>query len=199
MTSKLTFYILVAGLLISAGYFVWKMTSRSAYETAPYNVVKSDGPFELREYPSLTMATTDMEPDYEGRDGSFMQLFKYISGENAREQKIPMTTPVFMEQNAGGSPRTMGFVLPQKLSEKDTPQPSSGAVKIEQRDAGLYATIRFSGRINPELVNKKMNELKSWMQNQGMTAIGQPEVAGYDAPWTPGAFRRNEILIPVKQ
>ena len=50
---------LVALLAIAVvGYFAWKYTARSAYETAAYRVLESDGSFELREYPPLMMATT---------------------------------------------------------------------------------------------------------------------------------------------
>ena len=193
--------ILLTGffVVLGFGYFAWKMTSRSAYETAPYTVLKSDGPVELREYPALTMAVTEMQPEYNGEDGSFMRLFKYISGENNRDQKIAMTTPVFMEQDSSGTPDTMGFVLPQKLAETEAPSPASGAVQIQQRSGGQYAAIRFTGRINPQLIEQKTSELKMWIEKQGLTKNGPVEVAGYDAPWTPGPFRRNEVLIPVQE
>jgi len=35
------------------------------------------------------------------------------------------------------------------------------------------------------------------MSEQGLVADGDAEVAGYDPPWTPGPFRRNEVLIRI--
>jgi hypothetical protein len=36
------------------------------------------------------------------------------------------------------------------------------------------------------------------MNDKGLTGDGDAEFAGYDPPWTPGPFRRNEILIRLK-
>jgi hypothetical protein len=84
--------------LVGLAFAGWKLTSRTAYETAEYTVVKTDGKFEIREYPDLMMATTNMALDQRnGGDGSFSRLFRYITGANDGKQKIAMTTPVFME------------------------------------------------------------------------------------------------------
>ena len=55
-------------------YFGWKLTARSAYESAEYTVLDSAGPFETREYPDLMMATTNTQFESQGDDGSFMLL-----------------------------------------------------------------------------------------------------------------------------
>jgi len=44
-------------------------------------------------------------------DGSFMRLFRFITGKNETKQKTAMTTPVFM--SGSGSNATMAFVLPR--------------------------------------------------------------------------------------
>ena len=49
-------------------------TSRSAYECAPYRVVRADGKFELRDCPALTVVETPMVRMGNGADGSFMRL-----------------------------------------------------------------------------------------------------------------------------
>ena len=55
-------------------FFGWKLTSRSAYESAEYEIVEQDGPFEIREYPDLMLASTRMRTGSQGNDGSFMRL-----------------------------------------------------------------------------------------------------------------------------
>ena len=75
-------YLLVAMIVVVIAYFGWKMTSRSAYESAEYNVLESDGSFEVREYPDLMLVTTTSKFQSQGNDGSFGRLFRYISGGN---------------------------------------------------------------------------------------------------------------------
>ncbi|MBM3964868.1 MAG: heme-binding protein, partial [Planctomycetes bacterium] len=86
----------VIGLAL-AGVFGWNLIARGAYESAEYKVIESEGKFEIREYPDLMLAATTTNLDSQGRDGSFMKLFRYISGANENKQKISMTNPVFMD------------------------------------------------------------------------------------------------------
>ena len=68
----------VIGLAL-VGVFGWNLIARGGYESAEYKVVESDGKFEVREYPDLMLAATTTNLDSQGRDGSFMKLFRYIS------------------------------------------------------------------------------------------------------------------------
>ena len=196
-SNTLWFVCLLAGLTL-VGFLAWKMTSRSAYESAEYQLLSKDGSFEVREYPALWMATTDMQTA--GReDGSFMRLFRYISGDNQRAQKVSMTTPVFMASAGRNHHRgQMGFVMPRQLSDSSSiPAPENDRVSIRQRASGKYAVIRFSGRAGNATIREMECLLRDWMDEEGLVPNGQPELAGYDPPWTPGPLRRNEILIRV--
>ena len=73
--------ILFVILLIGAGLiFVGCQATRSGYESAPYQVVRTDGKFELRDYPALTVVETPMARGGNEADGSFMRLFRFITG-----------------------------------------------------------------------------------------------------------------------
>ena len=175
----------------------WRMTSRTAYEAAEYEILEVDGSIELREYPDLKLVTTDMQFDSQGNDGSFMRLFRYISGANDDKQKVAMTIPVFMERDSGETPGQMGFVLPKQVAAEKIPGPTNGGVEVATRDGGTFAAIRFAGRINSKLVDEKRSMLEKWLKSRGLRGDGEYEIAGYDAPCTPGPFRRNEVLIRV--
>ena len=190
-------YVVIAVVIVGLSYAGWKMTSRGAYESAEFSVLKSDGRIELREYPDLMMATTDMQ-SRRGNDGSFGRLFRYISGGNEDNQKVAMTTPVFMEKSSSKTSGTMGFVIPKKVAEANIPQPASEQVQVTKRPGGLFAVIRFAGRDGQELFEDQQSILEEWIQSQGYEVDGEPEFAGYDPPWTPGPLRRNEILIRIK-
>jgi hypothetical protein len=198
MTKKNMVYLSVAIVVAAVVYTGWTLTARGAYETADYSVMYSDGPFETREYPDLMMATTAMEFASQGDDGSFMRLFRYISGANDGDRKVTMTTPVFMESAADDTPGRMGFVIPKKVSESEIPEPASKDVRIRKRSGGQFAVIRFAGRIASASVENAEARLRNWMASRGLAADGEAEFAGYDPPWTPGPLRRNEVLIRLK-
>jgi DNA gyrase inhibitor GyrI len=139
-----------------------------------------------------------MQFDSQGDDGSFMRLFRYIRGANDYEQKVAMTTPVFMEPEAHEDHGQMGFVIPKKVTEQRVPQPSNDNVQIRKRAGGRFAVFRFSGRISNETIAKAEEELRAWMNRKTLVGDGDAEFAGYDPPWTPGPLRRNEVLIRLK-
>jgi hypothetical protein len=174
-------------------YLGWKLTARNAYESAEYTVLESNSPFETREYPDLQLATTNMQFESQGDDGSFMRLFRYISGANEQEQEVAMTTPVFMEPEAGGTQGQMGFVIPKNVVEQRVPEPTSEQVQIRKRAGG-----RFAGQMNRESVTNAEEQLRTWMSKKGLVAESGAELAGYDPPWTPDPFRRNAVLIRLK-
>ena len=190
---------LVAGLVVvGLAYLGWKLTARGAYESAEFHVIKSDGPFSIREYPNLMMATTSTQFSSQGDDGSFMRLFRYISGSNDRQQKVAMTTPVFMNPEDTHSAGRMGFVIPRKIDMQGAPSPTDDQVKLERRQGGAYAAIRFNGRIDNESLHRSSEKLRDWMTKHQIEGTEPIEFAGYDPPWTPGPFRRNEVLIRLK-
>ena len=167
---------------------------RSGYETAPYRVVRTDGAFELRDYPALMVVKTRMGPNG-GADGSFNRLFRFITGNNDAGRKISMTTPVFMTEPAG-STRTMAFVLPEGLATP--PSPTNSAVAIRRMGPGRFAVLRFRGsQQGPD--GEAATRLRAWTRTQGLATTGVPTFAYFDPPWTPGFLRRNEVMIPLAE
>lgn len=192
----------LVGILLT-GMFGWNMIARGAYESAAYTVVESDGKFEIREYPDLMLAATSTKSDLQGRDGSFMQLFRYISGANESKQKISMTTPVFMENQNSGERVQMGFVMPKEVADQGVPKPTGEKVEVRKREGGRFAVVRFSGALTAKSAKDAETRLREWMQTKGFEplSLGESngvETAGYDPPFTPGPLRRNEVLIRIR-
>jgi len=191
-------------VLALAGLFGWNLIARAGYESAEYKVVESDGKFEVREYPDLMLAATKTKLDAQGRDGSFMKLFRYISGANESKQKIAMTTPVFMENQDSGASVQMGFVMPKEIASEGVPKPTGEQVEVRTRSGGRFAVVRFSGQLNSKTAKEFEAKLRTWMDSKGLVAQepdkgGGVETAGYDPPFTPGPLRRNEVLIRIKK
>ena len=179
----------IAGL-VSAGC----AAVRAGYETAPYQVIRSDGKFELRDYPALVVAETPMR----GADNSFMRLFHYIGGENAAKQKISMTTPVFMSEPESTN-ATMAFVMPAKSAADKLPQPTESGVILKEISGGEFAVLRFSGGRSVKNSTNAIAQLKFWLAQEKILPVGEPVFAYFDPPWTPSFLRRNEIMFRVAQ
>ena len=187
----------IVGLFTFMG-LAWNVTARAGYESAQYEVIEKDGNIEIRKYPDLMLASTKSISDSQGRDGSFMRLFGYISGANASAQKIEMTTPVFMERGDADSSAKMAFVITQKVATAGIPKPKKSDVLIRKRDGGRFVVIRFSGRMTTEAAKSQESKLRNWIELQGLEGEESAESAGYDPPFTPGPLRRNEVLIRLK-
>ena len=172
--------LLIGVIVIYAGW----QTSRQGYKSAPFAIVRSDGKFELRDYPALSIAETPMD---EGSGSSFNRLFAFITGRNEGNQKIAMTTPVFMT----GS--TMAFVMPADL--KTVPVPAEGSVAVKQIPAGCFAVLQYSGERSRSQEERTLAELKAWMAVQGLPVLSQPLYSYFDPPWTPTFLRRNEVML----
>jgi hypothetical protein len=184
---------LIIGGVILAVPLVWLIrNSRLNTASAPYTVVRTDGEFEFRDYPELTLATAAMEGSQDS--ASFMQLFQFITGKNATEEKIPMTTPVLIDPATGK--RTMSFVMP--AVRKSVPEPKVGKVRLTKMERGHYIALRFAGRATEENQRAAIEKLQAWLREHKIGAEGEPIVAYYDPPWTPIFLRRNEVLVRVR-
>lgn len=194
MTTRFKFIamgIAIAGL---AGLFAVGCGSvRAGYESAPYKVLRSDGKFEVRAYPALLLAETPMR----GSDDSFMRLFRFISGQNTKQEKIPMTTPVYFSSNSSNA--TMSFVMPKTMAAQSAPRPNDPQVTVREAPGGTFAVLRFSGARNAEMQTKMLAKLETWLAQQKLSVIGGPIYGYFDPPWTPSFLRRNEVMLPVKE
>jgi len=192
MSGWLFVVIVVAAVLALAGC----KTTRSGYESAPYQVVRSAGKFDIRDYPALTVVETPMASSGNGTNGGFRRLFRFITGSNEAKQKIAMTTPVFMSGTPSNA--TMAFVMPAKLTSAQVPKPSDGSVTVRELEPGRFAVLRFSGGRNAEKESEALNRLKIWMAGQGLKAVSAPIYGYFDPPWTPAFLRRNEAMLRIE-
>ena len=174
--------------------FAGCQATRAGYESAPCKVVRSGGKFQVRVYPALCVVETPMAADSRGGDdGSFMRLFRFITGGNEAKQKIAMTTPVFM--SGAGTNAAMAFVMPAKMKTGEVPKPSDGLVTVRELAAGRFAVLRYSGGRNAKKEAESLARLKAWMETERLQVLSPPVYGYFDPPWTPAFFRRNEVML----
>ena len=203
-------------LLIAMGAFMVSACSvfgASGVEEAPYKVLRIDGVIEVRHYDSMILAVTPMSDGSEERRAPFYRLFKYITGENVASKEILMTAPVFMAENEGdagieipmtapvfmgGEETMMSFVLPDEYTMETAPKPTDPQGRLQEVKDYMVAAIRFSGLLSKANTDKYEVKLRSWIEGQPYSVNGDAVTAGYNAPFTIPALRRNEVFIPVK-
>jgi len=185
--------LLILALVIGLAFTGCQVT-RAGYESAPYRVVRSDGRFQVRDYPALTVVETPMPANAQGGDnGSFMRLFRFITGGNEAKQKIAMTTPVLM--SGSGTNASMAFVMPAKLKTAEVPKPSDGSVRVRELAAGRFAVLRYTGGRNAKKEAESLARLRTWMKAERLGLLSPPVYGYFDPPWTPAFLRRNEVMV----
>jgi hypothetical protein len=93
----------------------------------------------------------------------------------------------------------VAFIVPAGYTRETVPEPLDPDVRIVATPARLVATLRFSGWMSEELHQKQEQALRAELVTRNLVVAGEPITAQYDAPFVPGPFRRNEVLIPVSR
>jgi DNA gyrase inhibitor GyrI len=201
-------------LLGSVALFGPSSRARGGHDGPGYRVVERDGNMEVRDYEEYTTAYVDVASDFDGAIyAGFMKLFNYISGKNTNRSKIKMTVPVTEEQVTGsekipmtapvtsekvsGDVYRVSFIMPANYTLDTLPVPDDKGIKFKRLEPYRAAVTTFPGRMNESLANKKSEELKRWLDKNGLQARSNFIAAQYDPPWIPGFMRKNEVIVEI--
>lgn len=162
------------------------------YAAVPYRVERVDGGLELRSYPPRTVAEVTVRGTRTAaaRRG-FVELFDYITGENAAQGKIAMTVPVDQTETDRGW--TLRFFMPEGASRESLPAPESAHVALRRLPAERMLVGRVPGRATPERIAEAEAALRAHAAATGLALAGAPRLMFYDGPFTLPWDRRNEI------
>lgn len=166
-------------------------------EKQKYRVVHSEKEFEIRFYPSATLATVYSSADtYRELSGSgFRRLAGYIFGGNESDTKIAMTSPVHMDINDSKS--AMSFVLPAEYEMSNLPTPDDSGVIVQKTEDEYVAAVRFKGYASDRNIKTYSEKLEKLLSEQGIEYVGNFRYLGYNPPYQL-IGRRNEIIVSVK-
>ncbi len=154
-----------------------------------------DKNIELREYDARILAVTRMDT---AENGGFSTLAGYIFGGNTAEQKIAMTAPV-QTSMAGSAVQEMAFVMPSQFGESDLPEPNDPAIDLRPMSGYVAAVIAFSGRASASTAETHWKQLREFLEESNLEAVGPPTLNQYNPPWTLPFLRRNEIIVPINR
>ena len=168
-------------------------------EKIRYRVLRKIDDLEIRQYPSIILATVEGKQD----NSAFRILFDYIQGSNKTRKKVPMTAPVISSERIPmtapvvSSEETFSFVLPEGTTLGSAPIPLNERIKVHKIPERKLAVLGFGGRVNDGLLSRKNNEFISILKKNGIPFKGPPFLMRYNSPFMPGPFRKNEVAVEL--
>lgn len=182
-------------LLIFIGVQLFALKSQKNIETYPYKVTKVYDNFEIRDYESTLFTSVKLSTkNYkESSSKGFSILAGYIFGDNVRNEKIAMTSPVAMTLEDS---MTMLFMVPKKFEKETLPQPNQAEIVFKNEPAKTVAAITFNGWANDEKIERYKQDLKLALDTQKIPYTNRFYFLGYNAPYE--VFnRKNEVIVEL--
>ena len=194
---KMFIIILAVVILLTLLLQSFIIMSTNKTEEQKYSIIQKYKDFEIRFYPSATIATINSNAKTY-RDLSspgFRKLAGYIFGGNEANTKISMTSPVQMDINDSVS--TMSFVMPSAYKKENLPKPNDPNVQIKNTADEYVAVIRFCGYASDEDLKSYSEKLQNLLKENEITSFGNYRFLGYNPPFQ-FIGRRNEIIVSVE-
>jgi len=195
-----------------------------AIEEPRYELVLAQEDFQLRRYSPMLIAQVTVSGDLStASNRGFRQVADFIFGANEdpikkEAQKIAMTAPVVIEdvsskiamtvpvivQTESGPGQSskealwkLAFVMPRQFTLENLPRPKNPNIEIQKLAEREVAVVTFSGWVSEADYQKQTERLRTWIQQQGWRAAGEPQLSRYNPPWTLPFWRRNEVWLPI--
>jgi effector-binding domain-containing protein len=92
----------------------------------------------------------------------------------------------------------VAFGMPRSYTLDTLPTPNDSRVKLVTIPEKKMAVMTFSWYRTDARVMSKKQELLDVLKKEGVTMVGSPQYAGYNAPWTPPWMTRNEVMVEIK-
>lgn len=184
-----------AGVAAAVAAGVGYAMLRDREETLGFDTVVRDGAFSVRRYPQLLVAET-LEPG--PRDSALTRGVLALADflERARGSLgLPRIAPLLADGADDHGWRTR-IVLPAAV-EAAALGAADEAVVVRLLEPRRLAAIRFKGEADDRALDRREDELRSWMEAQGLQPAGPAGYAFYHSPLTPAPFKRSDVLIPL--
>ena len=184
--------VLVAVFGIAQLFF---LKTQKDIESYPYSVLERYDDIEVRAYEASLFTAVNLNAEgYESTSSrGFSILAGYIFGNNERNEKIAMTSPVSMSLEDSV---TMMFMVPSALDEGSLPKPNQTQIAFVEEPARTMAAIRFGGWANDGKLEKHKGRLVEALDKEGLTYKEPFYYFGYNAPYE--VFkRRNEVVVEL--
>ena len=199
-----------AGIVILAALLTGPIMSN--VEQAKYDVIKTHGVIELRDYDPMIVAEVSVPGDREKAIGDgFRLIADYIFGNNISSRNVSMTAPVIQQpgdkiamtapvtQQAGEGLWDVQFVMPSVYTMQTLPKPNNPDVILKEISGKRFAVIRFSGLARANSLAAHTKELEAFILDNNLQTVSEPTYAFFNPPWTLPFLRRNEVMIEISK
>ena len=195
--SKVVWLVSSLAVVLGLGLFLVRTSFAKEYEEPDYTVVESPPGIELRDYGPRLLAEVTLSGDRDREaSNAFRVLAAYIFSKDTPEgSPIGMTVPVGQYEVEGEW--RMWFAMPSRYTLDSLPPPNDPRIRIVERSPERVAVRSFSGRRDTASFSEEARQLTADATAAGLTPTGPATLAVYNGPFTPGPFRRNEVLLPV--
>jgi hypothetical protein len=177
----------------------WQL-ARFFTEQAPYQLERRIGEIEVRRYAASVRAETTLSDTTwsDALNQGFERIAGYIFGGNHQGSRVEMTAPVLAQVGESDrADRNVSFIIPSNRPLDTLPIPRDSRVHLRAAPPRRMAALPFRGRYGGTLPAQKRAELLQLVHAAGLSATGDVEFAGYDAPSTLPVLRRNEVLVEI--
>ena len=193
---KIVTIILVIILIAFIFLQLYLINGQRNIERYPYVVKKKYKLFEIRIYETTLFTSVKLSTKGYKNSSSkgFSILAGYIFGNNERNEKIAMTSPVSMSLEDS---MTMMFMVPKKFNKDMLPKPNQSDIVFKEEPAKTVAAIKFSGWANDTKIEKYKQDLITALDAEGIKYSNRFYFFGYNAPFE--VFnRKNEIVVELQ-
>ena len=196
--TKMQVLLILLGVLLIAFVVIqlFAFNSQRNIETYPYIVNKKYDTFEIRSYKATLFTSVKLSTKGYKNSSSkgFSILAGYIFGNNERNEKIAMTSPVTMSLEDS---MTMMFMIPKELKKEMLPKPNQSGIEFKEEPAKTVAAINFNGWANDKKIEKFKQQLKLALDAEGIPYSDRFYFLGYNAPYE-FFNRKNEVIVELQ-
>jgi len=155
----------------------------SSVSAPPFESLPKISGIDIRQYSQIQVVSHAMGNEA----SSFRQLFRYIDGNNAANQKIPMTAPVI---EANGE---MMFVMPASM--RQAPDPINKNLQLKTISELKVAVAKFRGSASG--AKQARASLIQTLKNEGIGLTGNWFLCQYNSPYVFPLLRKNEVWVEI--
>ena len=176
-----------------------------------HEVIDRIGDVEIRRYAPALLAQVAVDgPHEQALEQAFERLAGYIYGENARGEKMHMTTPVFQRESGDasvpvldrghGGGWTVAFFLGNDMTPAEVPAPRDASVTLVEAPAETVAVLRYSGNNDADArIRARSDVVEALSQSTRWTVADDVLWAQYDQPFAVPFLKRNEAQVAVRE